>query len=345
MVDERDDKYEMQEEGEYHFSDDHASYEVDTDTTKVADVAVAKPSPLANMSRYKRVLIAGVVFIILMFIVYKMVAPSGLSAPNTDIAQQAAPPVASSAKAVAPKPTLTTPAPAVAQAPAPVAAPQPIQQPPQSQQTASVTMPQPQMNVPQQLPTPAAAPVMQAPVIAQQNVPPAPVQQQGSGGTVNYAQSDNKELADRLAALEQQNAKLTNVLQMEYAQKMTDYENQSAALQSKLRDLGSRVANMEAALNQITQLLQGGTSKQISMSQSASSPTGSSGPKQNYTVQAIIPGRAWLKSDAGDTVTVAEGDVLRDYGRITKIDPYDGVVDIDTGNKVISLSYGAGGES
>jgi hypothetical protein len=60
----------------------------------------------------------------------------------------------------------------------------------------------------------------------------------------------------------------------------------------------------------------------------------------NYSVQAIIPGRAWLKSDSGDTVTVAEGDMLRGYGRVTKIDPYDGIVNIDTGGKVVTLSYG-----
>ena len=67
-------------------------------------------------------------------------------------------------------------------------------------------------------------------------------------------------------------------------------------------------------------------------------------PKIAYAVQAIIPGRAWLKSDAGDTVTVAEGDILKGFGRITKIDPYDGIVNIDTGNKVITLSYGVNGE-
>ncbi len=61
-------------------------------------------------------------------------------------------------------------------------------------------------------------------------------------------------------------------------------------------------------------------------------------------MQAIIPGRAWLKSDSGDTVTVAEGDLLKGYGRVTKIDPYDGVVTIDNGNRIVTLSYGSGGD-
>ena len=63
-------------------------------------------------------------------------------------------------------------------------------------------------------------------------------------------------------------------------------------------------------------------------------------PKIPYNVQAIIPGRAWLRADNGETVTVTEGDVIKDVGRVTKINPYDGVVDINTGNRVISLSYG-----
>jgi hypothetical protein len=67
-------------------------------------------------------------------------------------------------------------------------------------------------------------------------------------------------------------------------------------------------------------------------------------PQATYTVQAIIPGRAWLKSDSGETVTVAEGDTLRGYGRVVKIDPYDGVVAIDIGGKIISLSYGVTAE-
>ena len=50
-----------------------------------------------------------------------------------------------------------------------------------------------------------------------------------------------------------------------------------------------------------------------------------------------------VESESGETVTVAEGDALKGYGRIAKIDPYDGVVMIDTGTRTISLSYGVNG--
>ena len=66
--------------------------------------------------------------------------------------------------------------------------------------------------------------------------------------------------------------------------------------------------------------------------------------KSMFSVQAIIPGRAWLKSENGETVTVAEGDILKNYGKIIKIDPYDGVVQIDASGRVVTLSYGASAE-
>lgn len=45
-----------------------------------------------------------------------------------------------------------------------------------------------------------------------------------------------------------------------------------------------------------------------------------------YTVHAVVPGRAWLKSSKGQIVTVAEGDSIGDYGKILVIDAANGVV-------------------
>lgn len=50
-----------------------------------------------------------------------------------------------------------------------------------------------------------------------------------------------------------------------------------------------------------------------------------------YVVHAVIPGRAWLKSTAGQIITVAEGDVLGDYGKIALI---------DSGNNLVRTSSG-----
>jgi intracellular multiplication protein IcmG len=138
-----------------------------------------------------------------------------------------------------------------------------------------------------------------------------------------------------------------NLLQTEYAQKISDYETQSTSSRGKMEELTKRMNRMESTLGQLAQIIQSGRQGAITavpsnvvMMGSSSEPAKVMEPKMIYSVQAIIPGRAWLKSEAGDTITVAEGDILRNYGRVTKIDPYDGVVNIDTGNKVITLSYG-----
>src|SRR3990167_1827300 len=104
---------------------------------------------------------------------------------------------------------------------------------------------------------------------------------------------------------------------------------------------------MESQMNQLVQVLTRGGS-QASANSAATTPAAAqqampaqpqvSEIKVTYSVQAIIPGRAWLRSENGETVTVAEGDTIKDLGRVTKIDPYDGVVEVNMGNRVVSLS-------
>ena len=324
-MNEKGEKYEGQDEGEYHFSDEHSAYDVDTETAKVGDVSTAQTSTMSTVARFRRPLIAMGVFVVLMFVVYKVISPTSNTpmeisqgAPKTTVAktvQHTTPP---------PVQQVATTTTSVTTQQQPVATPAPSQ-PVVAQNIPAAPLTQPVTNLaPAGMPDPMASPNQQV-------------------GTVQY--DANKELLDRLASLEQQNAKLTNIMQIEYAQKLADSENQAVAAQAKIKELSARVAGMESALTQVTQILQG-SGRQVSMPNRGSAPGAaqSAGPKQIYTVQAIIPGRAWLKSEAGDTVTVAEGDVLRDYGRVTKIDPYDGVVNIDTGNKMVSLSYGSSGD-
>lgn len=187
------------------------------------------------------------------------------------------------------------------------------------------------------------------------SIPPNNPMQQAQSMTASAAQqipmdAQSKNIIDRLAALEQQNAAMMNLLQTEYAQKMSDYETQSTSSRGKMEELTKRINRMESLIVQLSQVVQNGrqgsmtgtlpTANMVMLGSAPSEAVKVTEPKINYSVQAIIPGRAWLKSESGDTITVAEGDILRNYGRVTKIDPYDGIVNIDTGNKVITLSYG-----
>jgi len=376
---------ENQEEGEYHFADDQINYEVETETPKTVEQPATidmKQTVLAGLNRYRRVIIGLVVFFILIFIIYKLLSPTS-GTPATDFSQA---PTQTTTKAesktittsTAAAPTMAIQPPAVASVPF-----QPTQQvsqtlpeslpTPQAQggnmPTVSQPMPsnpaQPQPSQQQSIPAQTMEmPVSQMPQsqmlqsqMPSQNMPPQTLPSQSIQSPTmmpaNPMASAPPEMAgmqknvlDRLAALEEENAKLVSILQTQFAQKMAEYEMQNNANQEKMLLLNKRLGNIEASLTKMAQLLRDDTvNKAPMMATIPSMPMVKPVvPKIIYTVQAIIPGRAWLKSDAGETVTVAEGDMLKDYGRITKIDPYDGVVDIDTGRKVISLSYGSSGD-
>lgn len=315
------DKFDEHEEGEYHFSDDQTNYEMEPDSKGPVAAAAPLSANLAEkLTRHRRTLLGVVVFLVLLAIVYKLVSPS-TSTPATDFNQQTMTSSVVPEKkmpAVSATPPVVVSTPVQPTLPAPAAPPQPQampMQPPAGAATSSANAP---------------ATVAQPPVVPEQN----------------------KNVLERVTTLEQQNTAIMNLLQTQYAQKMADNDAQTNQLRTELQEVNARIANMEVAFQQLTKILRqmrnptaGGTSNAAASSDAANAPAVKIiQPKMSYTVQAIIPGRAWLKSEAGDTVTVAEGDMLKDFGRVTKIDPYDGIVDIDTGNKVITLSYGTSGD-
>lgn len=59
--------------------------------------------------------------------------------------------------------------------------------------------------------------------------------------------------------------------------------------------------------------------------------------KKSYFVQAVIPGRAWLRGADGSAITISKGDNIPGYGKVISIDPYSGTVVMSSG---IKLYYG-----
>lgn len=341
MVNGRDEHDDNHEEGEYHFSDEQINYDEHEPVVPQATAPASLKENLTNaVGKYRRMLIGVGVFFALIFLVYKMLTPPSQQ-PATEFNQ------AKTVPTVAPKPSKSlVPQQPVAQvaAPAPVSHNlEPFPGANQLQAGSAASMPQqPAQITPNPLATNPMTAMTQANNVMQEQM------NQASAQTAAAAEAaQNKMIMDKLAALEEQNAKFMDMMQTQVAQKLTEYDRQNAATQDKMRLLGKRMGNIEASLNKMGRLLQDqGIATKMPMAVGAAGlPSArAADPKMSYTVQAIIPGRAWLKSDAGDTVTVAEGDMLRDYGRITKIDPYDGVVLIDTGAKVITLSYGSSGD-
>lgn len=194
------------------------------------------------------------------------------------------------------------------------------------------------MSMPSMMPMPSA--MTTAAVSPQQTMsdvmPSSPSVQSTSSAVTTMSPA----VQAKMAELESQSQQLMDQMQLAYTQKITEFSTENKALKDQIQSLNSKVTELEG---QLKQMMEAVTQQQAQNSASndvvpvrARAADGSA----NYNVQAIIPGRAWLRSQNGETITVAEGDVIRDLGRITKIDPYDGVVEINTGNKMLSLSYG-----
>lgn len=345
MSNNRDDNYESQDDSEYHFSDDDVSYEVESETKAAPATSVEQGTGgTSRLAGSKRMIISFGVFLAIVYVVYRFFSPSS-STPAVDIST--APQVAS-----APAPA---PAPVAAPAPAPVAAapaPAPVA-------TAPAAAPAPVAQAPSPAPVAATAPVAQPvtpPVMAQQPpvqagaaaLPPViPVQSTVPTGSQSPMAAMGQYVEEKSATLNAVSQQAMAQIQSQYTQQFNDFAAQNKSLQNQLQSLSARVVEMEAQINQMVQVLTRRNNSGSTMNnppppspaQEARSPQ----VKIAYNVQAIIPGRAWLKSENGETLTVAEGDVIREVGRVTKIDPYDGVVEISTGTKSISLSYGNGG--
>lgn len=377
MQNNRDDQYHGSDEGEYHFSDDESHYESDSGQSsnqpQYDDQDGDKGKSILR-SR-KKVIIIAVVFVVLASVVYKLISP-GATIESTNI--QSVPVVPSVAKNNAPVPehvaqVAATPEQPVSQQPSvePVAATAPA--------NVTATPAQPSTTTPEVMAAAPSTPAPQAAAPEQPNV--IPVGQPAMPTTVAVAPSAPPTSANapvsatpdftiqtqttdpRTAQLEAENAKLSNQLQAEYMQRLTEYQNQNKNIEQQVQALSTRVATMESEMSQLIQTLTQqfqaqnaggpvmttdvaapGAATPTALPASAPMPEAVVGPAPRvpYNVQAIIPGRAWLRSNNGDVVTVAEGDVIKGIGKVQKIDPYDGVVEINVNGRVVSLSYGNG---
>lgn len=384
MVNGSDEKYDDQDDSEYHFTDDQVSYEIDSDTAK-ANGASGQSPIISILSQYRRQLIGLVVFFVLIFVIYSMLTPA-TQVQSTDISGEGVPPptkkalkaqaeAAAKVKAVekaeqaaqqqtqsqAPQqPPEQVPAVTPAPAPQEVATPTATQaaQPP-AQPTVPTAAPA-AMPVPPTQATPQAAPptipqpqAMVAPTVAPTQQPlPAALPQTTPAAIPAPAATAPAQLTEEPGMMPLPASTPTGATtpgQADNGQHLAELQEQNAQLHEQVQEMSTRIVTMERNMNRLLQAL-GNRGAAIEYGAQApankATPAVPSAPMPRiaYSVQAIIPGRAWLKSDSGDTITVAEGDKLKGVGRVMKIDPYDGVVEIDTGSRIVSLSYGANGD-
>ncbi len=108
-------------------------------------------------------------------------------------------------------------------------------------------------------------------------------------------------------------------------------DSRLSTLTNTTSTLSKDVGNVRSEVGQFKQVLK---EDGIDMNLGSTIPKKKSAPKEGkisieepeYTVHAVIPGRAWLKSARGQIITVAEGDTIGNYGKILVIDAANGVV-------------------
>ncbi len=177
-------------------------------------------------------------------------------------------------------------------------------------------------------------------------------------GRIDTLEQQDATLAAELKTMQQMDLKSAQQIQQLQAN-IQNIQNQInnmnkglRAFVSDFRTLQSEFKERLTSLNQVPGVPQqlgmgpssfnsGSSSASTSMPSKSSAPskssTGSSLANMRYFVTAIIPGRAWLQSSNGQTVTVVAGDTLPGYGTITEIDPQKGIVQTSVG---ITLQYG-----
>lgn len=171
-------------------------------------------------------------------------------------------------------------------------------------------------------PIPVSTPV-QAPVPAPIKTPEAL-----SSASINDAAQRVAQLNERLEADLHQIQHLEEVLQ--------GITQTIAKLNSDISAMDNRLLALNNASEHLSNLPDMHVPPPPSHTYLKASQLASARAKSNipaYVVHAIIPGRAWLKSNNnGQITTVTEGDTLGDYGKVLVIDAASGMVLTSSGN-------------
>lgn len=139
-------------------------------------------------------------------------------------------------------------------------------------------------------------------------------------------QTVNPQVQEQMAALHQnakQNQENINQMQQEL-QTLRASLQQSESQQSQMNQDMTTLVNQVKKLNAEVKAAQ--PKKKVKK--------GPVAPKLVYYIKAIIPGRAWLINNFGQTTTVAVGNKLKQYGQVEAIDVQQGEI-VTTSGKVI----------
>lgn len=262
--------------------------------------------------------------------------PQGLSAQGFDNQKEG-----TATPATAPAPTIT-PAPSAAptpESPAGSQAPAPAQ--PSGTTSSSILLPPPRGEKPSTIPSleqPGPPPLSQAPrPAAAQTETIATPRPRIEGQTLSSPSDAMSRLEKKMEEQEQTYKQQIQLLESDLAK----ISQSSAHTYKGIDSLQQDVHNLSNAVKILTEQIR--SLKQPPKPATKPKESAPSKPKKKHQtpasseaipslcVYAIIPGRAWLKTTSGKTITVSEGDTIAEFGRVLKIDAGNALVVTSSG--------------
>lgn len=154
------------------------------------------------------------------------------------------------------------------------------------------------------------------------------------------ASTDIAKLKTQLEQLSGSNEKLNENL----TEQQDQSQNQFSDLNQQLSTISSNISDIQATMSAVSGRLykieQAKKNEARSKANAFALQQKRIRSDKKYYVQAVIPGRAWLRGVDGSVVTVTIGDIVDGYGRINSIDSYNGNVATSLGG---FLKYGTSG--
>lgn len=170
------------------------------------------------------------------------------------------------------------------------------------------------------------------------------------GMQMMHHHSNNKNMiakqASTLNATEQAQSQLSSQLS-DVQSSQSSTASEVTQLKQQVNSLQSQVASSSATANQLSQSVEQLTAQVKLLSQTVKSNTRALTVKKpahgaaattkpiTYHIKAVVPGRAWLVSSTGETLTISNGDKINDYyGTVKLIDSDNGRI-ITSSGKII----------
>lgn len=182
--------------------------------------------------------------------------------------------------------------------------------------------------------TPQQASPEQAPAAPPTPEPPAPVQSQDTPEPAavkpdvisDSATADNKKMiminAGKIDEVIEESQYMTNMVR-----KLNDakgnIDNRFEDLESEVDRLVSTLKDLQAKLQMVEKEM---VKKKPVQKQKAKEAT--------YSIQAVVEGRAWIEDSKGRNMTVKVGDIIPDYGVVTKVDAVNSLVFTSSGKTI-----------